>query len=118
MAPIFFDYPRNELGLKKVYIALKAFEAYLKRDGTKYAAGEELTIADLPLVTSTMCLEAIGFKFDDYPLVTKWYATFKAENVTLWKICAGGMKEIEEFNKNPPDLSHMNHPIHPIRKSK
>lgn len=116
MAPIFFDYPRNEHGRKKVYIALEAFETYLERHGTKYAAGNELTIADLPLVASTMCLEAIGFKFNDYPLIVQWYATFKSENPKLWEICAGGMKEIEEFNKNPPDLSHMEHPIHPIRK--
>lgn len=118
MAPIFFDYPRNEHGQKKVYIALKTFETYLERNGTKYAAANELSIADFPLVSSTMCLEAIGFKFDDYPLVVKWYETFKAEYPKLWEICAAGMKEIEEFNKNPPDLSHMNHPIHPIRKSK
>ncbi|XP_037029223.1 glutathione S-transferase 1-like [Bradysia coprophila] len=118
MAPIFFDYPRNEHGQKKVYIALKAFETYLQRNETKYVAANELTIADLPLVTSTMCLEAINFRFDDYPLIVKWYANFKAENPKLWEICAAGMKEIEEFNKNPPDLSHMNHPIHPIRKNK
>lgn len=118
MAPIFFDYPRNEHGQKKVNIALKTFETYLQRNDTKYAAGNELTIADLPLVTATMCLEAIDFRFDDYPLIVKWYSNFKAENPKLWEICTGGMEEIEEFNKNPPDLSKMNHPIHPIRKSK
>lgn len=116
MAPIFFDYPRNEHGQKKVYIALNALETYLARGGTKYAACNELTIADFPLIASTMCLEAIGFKFDDYPLIVKWYETFKNENPKLWEITAGGMKEITAFNENPPDLSHMNHPIHPIRK--
>ncbi|KAJ6637018.1 Glutathione S-transferase 1, isoform D, partial [Pseudolycoriella hygida] len=116
MAPIFFDYPRNELGQKKVYIALKAFETYLERGDTKYAASNELTIADFPLITSTMCLEAIDFKFDGYQLIVNWYETFKAEHPKLWDITAAGMKEIQEFNKNPPDLSHMNHPIHPIRK--
>ncbi|XP_055386634.1 glutathione S-transferase 1-1 [Condylostylus longicornis] len=118
MAPIFFDYQRTELGLKKVHIALQVFETYLKSLGTKYAAGNNLTIADFPLVTATICLEAIDFKLDEYPLIKKWYATFKAENPQLWEIAEGGMKEIAFFEKNPPDLSAMNHPIHPIKKVK
>ena len=116
MAPIFFDYSRTELGLKKVHIALDVFETYLKREGKKYSAGDEMTIADFPLVASVMCLEAIDFSIDKYPLVKKWYETFKQENPSLWEICQGGRNEITEFNINPPDLSHMVHPIHPIRK--
>lgn len=65
-----------------------------------------------------MCLEAINFDLGPYPLVAKWYATFKAEYPELWAITEGGMKEISAFEKNPPDLSHMVHPIHPIRKNK
>lgn len=116
MAPIFFDYERTELGLKKVHISLDVFETYLQRGGKKYAAGDEMTIADFPLVASVMCLEAIDFSIDKYPLVKKWYETFKEENPDLWAICNGGKVEITEFNSNPPDLSNMVHPIHPIRK--
>lgn len=50
--------------------------------------------------------------------VSKWYSTFKAEYPELWDIAAEGMREIAEFEQNPPDLSHMDHPIHPIRKTK
>lgn len=118
MAPIFFDYERSEYGLKKVHISLKTFETYLGQSQTKYVAADCLTIADLPLVTSLMCLEAIKFDLDEYPLVKTWYETFKKENPELWKITEAGMKEIEHFEKNPPDLSHLNHPLHPAKKLK
>lgn len=118
MAPIFFAYERTPIGLKKVNIALNTFETYLLRSGTKYAAANHLTIADFPLVTATMCLEAIGFKLDDYPLVSAWYNNFKTAHPELWAIAEAGMKEIVEFEKNPPDTSGMNHPIHPGRKPK
>nr|CAH7760425.1 unnamed protein product [Callosobruchus chinensis] len=116
MAPIFFDYKRTPLGLKKTKIALDNFNTYLKKLGSKYAAGNNVTIADFQLVTATMCLEAINFDISGYPLVKKWYESYKKEYPDLWKIVEGGMKEIAEFEKNPPDLSHMEHPIHPVRK--
>uniref|UniRef100_A0A182RSI4 glutathione transferase n=1 Tax=Anopheles funestus TaxID=62324 RepID=A0A182RSI4_ANOFN len=117
MAPIFFDYERTDMGLKKLNMALAAFETYLKRTGTKYVAGNGLTIADFPLVTSVMCLEAIAFNLgENYPTVQQWYTGFKQAHANLWAIAAKGMEEIAEFEKNPPDLSGMVHPIHPIRK--
>lgn len=78
---------------------------------------DNVTIADFQLVTSTMCLEAIDFDFSSYTLVSNWYKTYKQENPQLWAIVEEGMKEISAFEKNPPDLSHMNHPIHPVRKN-
>lgn len=39
MAPIFFDYQRTPLGLKKTKIALDIFNTYLQRGHCKYAAG-------------------------------------------------------------------------------
>lgn len=134
MAPIFFAYERTPLSLKKTHIALSNFNTYLQRQGTKYAAAgtiliqntfyylliynilDHITIADFQLVTATMCLEAINFDISKYPLIKNWYATYKKEYPELWEIVEGGMKEISEFEKNPPDLSHMEHPIHPVRK--
>lgn len=117
MAPIFFDYPRSEMGKKKVEIALNAFETYLKTTNTKYATGNNITIADIALVAGTLPLEAIGYKFEHYPLVTKWYNTFKSENPELWEIAQAGVDEIADFEQNPPDLSKLNHPLHPPRKN-
>lgn len=117
MAPIFFDYPRGEMGLKKVNLGLAAFETYLKTSQSKYAAGDNLTIADISLVAGTLPLEGIGLSLKDYPLVEKWYATFKQEYPELWEIGDAGVQEIAAFEKNPPDLSKLNHPLHPARKS-
>lgn len=116
MAPIFFDYERSPMSLKKVHISLAAFEKYLETSKTKYAASNNLTIADFPLIGATLCLEAINFKLDQYPLIKKWYSTFKTEYPQLWAIAVPGMNEIIEFEKNPPNLTGMDHPIHPIRK--
>lgn len=62
-----------------------------------------------------MCLEVIDFDLSPYPLVKKWYSTFKSENPELWAIAESGLKELKDFAMNPPDLSHMVHPIHPIK---
>ncbi|XP_017849062.1 glutathione S-transferase 1-1 [Drosophila busckii] len=118
MAPIFFDYERTPMTLKKVENGLDVFETYLQRMGTKYAAGENVTIADFALVASTLCLEAIDFDLTPYSQVKKWYASFKEEYPELWQIAESGMKEINAFEHNPPDLSQMEHPFHPTRKLK
>ncbi|KAJ8875796.1 hypothetical protein PR048_023695 [Dryococelus australis] len=76
----------------------------------------EMTIADMALVTSTMCLEAINFDLSPYPRVNQWYADFKSDYPSLWHIAEQGMKEIRHFDGNPPDLSALKHPIHPTQK--
>ncbi|XP_030373540.1 glutathione S-transferase 1-1 isoform X2 [Scaptodrosophila lebanonensis] len=118
MAPIFYDYQRTPMSQKRVENALEVLETYLQRTGTKYVAGEHVTIADFALISATLCLEAISFDLSPYSLVQKWYATFKAEYPELWEIANSGMQEIHEFEQNPPDLSHVHHPFHPTRKPK
>lgn len=120
MAPIFFDYPRSDMGKKKVELALNVFETYLKATNTKYATGDNVTIADIALAAGTLPLEAIEYKFDHYPLVTKWYNTFKSGQPELWEIAKAGVDEIAGFEKNPAslDLSKLNHPFHPVKKNK
>lgn len=118
IAPQFFDYPRTEMGKKQVEMALNVFETYLKRSNTKYVAGNVLTIADIALAAGTFPLEGTGYKFDHYPLVTKWYNTFKTENPELWEVGQIDVNQIAEFERNPPDLTKLNHPQHPPRKMK
>jgi len=43
LAPIFFDYQRTPLSLKKTKIALDIFNTYLQRENSEYAAGSEYT---------------------------------------------------------------------------
>lgn len=104
------------MGKKKIEIALNAFETYLKTTGTKYAVADHLTIADIGLVAGTFSLEATGYSFAHYPLVHNWYATFKRENPELWAVAQTAVDEIAHYEQNPPDLSKLNHPLHPVRK--
>lgn len=95
---------------------MTAFETYLKKTQTKYAAADHLTIADCALVAGTLSLESIDFNLKDYPLIQKWYATFKKEYPELWAVAEVCMKEIAAFEKDPPDLTKLKHPLHPERK--
>lgn len=116
MAPIFFDYPRDAAGMKRVKMALSTFETYLKQYNTKYAAGDHVTLGDFALISGTICLEGIGFDLSEWPVVKKWYENFKTEQPQFWAIAEEFLKWIVEFNTNPPDMSKMNHPIHPKKK--
>lgn len=96
---------------------MSTFETYLRESKTKWAASDDLTIADFALVCGTFALEAIGFSLKEYPLVDKWYATFKKEYPEHWAIVEVALKEVAEFEKNPPNIAHLNHPIHPTKKN-
>lgn len=41
VAPMFYDYKRTPLGLKKMTIALDVFNTYLQRENTEYAASSK-----------------------------------------------------------------------------
>lgn len=114
--PIFFDIPRDALALKKVHLSLNAFEEHLKRGKTKFAAANHLTLADLGLIAGTLSLECIEFSLKDYPLVENWYATFKKEYPELWAVAYTGARVIAEYEKVPPNLDKLDHPLYPRRK--
>lgn len=100
-----------------MHMALATFETYLQRGGTRYAAGDRLTLADIALVAGTIGIEAVdGALLAGYPLITAWYALFKREHAALWAIARAGLEELVAFEKQRPDLSHMVHPVHPVRK--
>lgn len=137
VGPIFFDYPQTEMGLKRVHIAVGVFEEYFKRLGKKNVAGDDVTIADISLVCSMTVLEAIKFDFTQYPLVDQWYRSFKSENAEMWHYAGKALEEVKatsmmheiinilmfsfrkkvsDYATNPPDMSKMNHPLHPMKK--
>lgn len=115
MAPIFFDFPRTESGLKKLHMALAVLETYLQRGATKYAAGDNLTLADLALISSTICVAGLDISLDAYPLVSQWYEMFKKDHPELWAIADEGLRVLAALNKNPPNMSHVKNPLHPVR---
>lgn len=94
------------------------FEEYLRRVGKKFVVADHVTIADFPLVASLVCLEGIGYSFSKHALVQKWYDNFKQACPNEWAVAEEGLKVIQDIEKNPPDLSKLNHPVHPVRKNK
>ncbi|XP_052865863.1 glutathione S-transferase 1 isoform X4 [Anopheles cruzii] len=73
---IFAKQPANAEALKKMEEAVGFLNSFL--DGHEYAAGADLTIADLSLVASIATYEVAGFDFDPYPHVKAWLARCKA----------------------------------------
>lgn len=116
VGPMFFDYPRTVSALKRVHMAMEVFEEYFKRLGKKYVASDNVTIADISLVCSMTVLEAIKFDIKKYPLVNNWYETFKRENSAMWVYAQKALEEVSTYDTNPPDMSKMNHPLHPMKK--
>lgn len=94
------------------------FEEYLKRVGKKYVAADYVTLADFAIIASINCLAGIGYSFEKFKLITAWYDNFKAENKNEWAIAEKGLNIIKDLEINPPDLSKLNHPVHPVRKAK
>lgn len=73
LSQIFKKLPADPEKYKKLQEALGFFNTFL--EGQKYAAGDELTIADFSLVTtvSTFVDGGANCSLDDYPNVQRWY---------------------------------------------
>lgn len=94
MVQIFEKKPADPAMLKRCEEAFGFLDSFL--DGHKYAAGEELTIADFPLVVTVSNFKIAGFPVDDYPNVKTWYKTCKA-TMPGWEINEAGGQIFEEF---------------------
>jgi len=114
--PTFYAYERSEASVKNLSHALKVFNDMLERQNTKFAASENLTIADNILVGSIQTLEAIRYDLSPYPRVEEWYNNFKEQHSELWGEIQRGMEYMREFTDSPPDLGKLQHPLHPTNK--
>lgn len=65
----FYGAPADKEKLTKVEDALKLFDTFL--EGQKFAAGSNLTLADLSLVASVSSFEASDVDFKKYPNVKR-----------------------------------------------
>jgi glutathione S-transferase len=73
-----------------------------------------VTIADLSLIMGTVALDAMGnFDWTPFPHVYKWYKNFQSSKPELWAVAKEGLDGLTHFNKNPRDMSHLKHPLHP-----
>ncbi|XP_053683085.1 glutathione S-transferase 1 isoform X2 [Sabethes cyaneus] len=67
---IFAKQPANPENLKKMDEAVGFLNTFL--EGQQYAAGDELTIADLSFAATIATYEVAGFDFSKYPNVQAW----------------------------------------------
>lgn len=113
MKPMFFDYPKDEMTLKRVKYAMATFETYLSMYKTKYVAGDHVTVGDFTMFSSTLWLEGVNFDFSEFTHVKKWYEMFKKEQSMFWELAQENLKWIIKFSKNTPEMSGMmvNHPF-------
>nr|ACB36909.1 glutathione S-transferase theta [Antheraea pernyi] len=73
---VFAGVPADKEKLTKIEDALQLLDKYL--EGQKYAAGPNLTIADLSLVASISSFEASDIDFKKYANVKRWYETVRS----------------------------------------
>uniref|UniRef100_A0A8W7PKU1 glutathione transferase n=1 Tax=Anopheles coluzzii TaxID=1518534 RepID=A0A8W7PKU1_ANOCL len=73
---IFAKQPANPENEKKMKDAVGFLNTFL--EGQEYAAGNDLTIADLSLAATIATYEVAGFDFAPYPNVAAWFARCKA----------------------------------------
>ncbi|KAL0275073.1 UNVERIFIED_CONTAM: hypothetical protein PYX00_003053 [Menopon gallinae] len=69
--------PFDEAKKQRLDDALQFFNTFL--DGSEWAAGPKMTIADHSLAASVSTIEAVGYSLDKYPNVQKWYAKVQKE---------------------------------------
>lgn len=68
--------PADPEKLKKMEEAVGFFDSFL--EGTKYAAGDDITIADYSIIAGIAMFATIGFDYARYKNVTRWYEQCKA----------------------------------------
>ncbi|XP_065339528.1 glutathione S-transferase 1-like [Cloeon dipterum] len=92
----------NAAALKsKAERSLLVLETILKDQDTKFAAGDEFTIADIGLLAAALCLEAAEFNFSPYPRIAKWYGACK--NRPAWEDLKVCRDDLHHFLQNPPN---------------
>jgi len=115
--PMDYEYERTDDNRKKLDHAVKIFDAILRKQNTLYAAGDNLTIADVPLIMGTAVMVAMEHDLEPYKHIRKWFQNFQENQPKLWPIAKEGLDGLAYFNANPRDMSHLRHPIHPTAKS-
>lgn len=85
---IFAKAPADPEKYKKIEEAFGFFETAL--EGQKYAAGDNITIADLALVASVSTFDVAGFPISNYANVQRWYEDCQ-KNVVGYEVNVQGM---------------------------
>ncbi|XP_068626189.1 glutathione S-transferase 1-like [Battus philenor] len=100
--PYVFGKTLEEEKLKLVKDALGFFNTFL--DGSKFAAGSELTLADLALSVTVSCISAFAADVEEYPNIVRWLKLVKSTAPYVEDIVE---KCIHEFKRDLPEFRLM-----------
>lgn len=93
---LFAKEPADPEKFKKIEDAFEFLNTFL--EGHTYVAGDNLTLADLAILSSVSTFDVAGFDFSKYSNVAKWYAN--AKNVVPgWEENWQGCQEFKKFFK-------------------
>lgn len=86
--------PADPVKYKRMLEGVGFFNTFL--EGQRYAAGEDMTIADFALLASVSSMVDGGFEFSlvNYPNVQRWYEDCK-QNVPGYKDTLSGLEELK-----------------------
>ena len=91
---VFAKAPADPEKLVKIEEAFAFLNTFL--EGSKYAAGNHLTVADISLLATVSSYEVAGFDFSKYANVKRWYDLVNA-TAPGHEINAAGMAEFKKF---------------------
>lgn len=95
---MFAGAPKDMEKVKKLEEALGFLNGFL--EGNKFAAGDDLTIADHSLVASISTIDAVGHDISAYPNVVRWFEDCK-KSMSGYEECNGeGAKQFGEWFKS------------------
>lgn len=92
---IFHKQPADPEKFKAMETALGFFDKFL--ESSKYAAGDELTVADFALVATISSYDvSAGFDLSPYKNIVRWYALCR-ETVPGYEINQSGAEEFKKY---------------------
>lgn len=91
---IFAKAPADAEKFKKIEEAFEFLNTFLEQ--SKYAAGDNLTVADISLIATVSSYEVASFDFKKYANVARWYDLCKT-TVPGYQINEAGCQEFKKF---------------------
>jgi glutathione S-transferase len=91
---VFAKAPADPEKFKKIEEAFEFFNIFL--ESNKYAAGDNLTVADITLFATVSSYEVAKFDFSKYANVARWYALCKT-TIPGREINEAGCKEFAKY---------------------
>jgi glutathione S-transferase len=91
---LFAKQPADPEKFKVMEGAVALLEQFL--DGSEYAAGDSLTLADLSLVATISTYDVSGFDLSKYPNIVRWYKKCR-DNIPGYEVNQDGVNQFKQI---------------------